>query len=511
MPSPRRGGGGGHFKTAVDDYPRYLVEKIPAKSKVLVLNFSAAQSELSAYILDAISARLVNDSDFTVVDRRDLGVIRQELKFQMSGEVSDNTAVSIGKKLGAQSIISGSIEPLGERYRFTIRAIEVETATIQAIKNYIVSADTVLLALTGKNRRIGGANGDFKTLNESLKDASDYLTRRLKAKSKVAVFNISADSAALSTYCIDELQANLVNGGIFSVVDRRNLDALQAELQFQRSGEVSDGDAVSAGKKLGAQSIILGSIEPFGELYRLHIRAIEVETAWVEAMQNYMVARDDILAGLAGTGDRVFQDALWKNKRLYIGLRPALSIRMYDTEGTAYSDESADNNLSMDIALQIDIQLHRLFALQTEFLFTADTMHIDKTINAGGLYSYDTVQSFSSNSLIIPLFAKLTYRPSSFDIDIFGGVYMDIPLDEVHYKDSYSGTEESSRRNIQFGFGAGGSFGIKLGPGILYLDARYMRDFMNTSIMLDDKITDIYKRSIIAFGIGYRMGFFNGQ
>jgi hypothetical protein len=62
------GGGGGHFNVAVDDSARYLVEKIPAKSKVLVLNFSAAQSELSAYILDAISARLVNDSDFTVVD-----------------------------------------------------------------------------------------------------------------------------------------------------------------------------------------------------------------------------------------------------------------------------------------------------------------------------------------------------------------------------------------------------------------------------------------------------------
>jgi TolB-like protein len=124
------GGGGGHFNVAVDDSARYLVEKIPAKSKVLVLNFSAAQSELSAYILDAISARLVNDSDFTVVDRRDLGVIRQELKFQMSGEVSDNTAVSIGKKLGAQSIVSGSIEPLGGRYRFTIRAIEVETVRV---------------------------------------------------------------------------------------------------------------------------------------------------------------------------------------------------------------------------------------------------------------------------------------------------------------------------------------------------------------------------------------------
>jgi len=43
-----------------------------------------------------------------VVDRQQLDLIRAELNFQMSGEVSDESAQSIGQMLGVQSIMSGT-------------------------------------------------------------------------------------------------------------------------------------------------------------------------------------------------------------------------------------------------------------------------------------------------------------------------------------------------------------------------------------------------------------------
>jgi hypothetical protein len=134
-------------------------------------------------------------------------------------------------------------------------------------------------------------------------------------------------------------------------------------------------------------------------------------------------------------------------------------------------------------------------------------MRIKQTENAPA-YDYDTIYSFSSNSLIIPLFAKFTFRPSIFDIDIFGGAYIDLPL-TVQYKDSFNGTEKNIARNSLFGFGAGGSCGMNLGPGIIYCDTRYMRDFTKTNVVLDDEEIDIYRRNIIAFGIAYKMGFFD--
>jgi TolB-like protein len=66
-----------------------------------------------------------------VVDRRELDLIRQEERFQMSGEVSDESMQSIGKKLGAQIIVSGSLNAMGGAYRFRMRALNVETAVVE--------------------------------------------------------------------------------------------------------------------------------------------------------------------------------------------------------------------------------------------------------------------------------------------------------------------------------------------------------------------------------------------
>jgi hypothetical protein len=73
------------------------------------------------------------------------------MDFQMSGEVSDESAQSIGRKLGAQIIVSGSIAPLGDLYRLRIRAIEVESAAIRGVNSQNIKLDGILASLT-KNK-----------------------------------------------------------------------------------------------------------------------------------------------------------------------------------------------------------------------------------------------------------------------------------------------------------------------------------------------------------------------
>jgi TolB-like protein len=83
-------------------------------------------------VLEELSGYLVNSRKLVVVDRNNLNVIRQEEQFQLSGEVSDESAQSIGKKLGAQVVVSGSLSSTGKVYRFRIRALVVETAVVSA-------------------------------------------------------------------------------------------------------------------------------------------------------------------------------------------------------------------------------------------------------------------------------------------------------------------------------------------------------------------------------------------
>jgi TolB-like protein len=133
----------------------YLKDRIESGSKVVVLNFQSDYIDLSNYIIDETIALLVNLGNLTVVDRQNLETIRQEMDFQMSGEVSDESAQSIGRKLGAQIIVSGSIAPLGDLYRFRIRAIEVETAAIRGVDGQNIKLDGVLASLT-RNRSYRG-------------------------------------------------------------------------------------------------------------------------------------------------------------------------------------------------------------------------------------------------------------------------------------------------------------------------------------------------------------------
>jgi hypothetical protein len=81
----------------------------------------------------------------------------QEMYFQLSGEVSDETALSLGKMLGAQTIISGSIEAVGDVFRLRIRAIAVETAAIQGIYTINIQRDRFLSSLAGPSGTGGNA------------------------------------------------------------------------------------------------------------------------------------------------------------------------------------------------------------------------------------------------------------------------------------------------------------------------------------------------------------------
>jgi hypothetical protein len=58
------------------------------------------------------------------------------------------------------------------------------------------------------------------------------------------------------------------------------------------------------------------------------------------------------------------------------------------------------------------------------------------------------------------------------------------------------------------GFVAGGSIGIKAGPGILFTDIRYWGDFSAAKIDGSGFSMEVYRRSMLSFGIGYEIGFF---
>jgi TolB-like protein len=143
---------------AIREASNYLNRSVPFGSKLAILNIKSDYPPLSEYIIDVLTGNVVNDRVFTVVDRANLALIQQEMNFQLSGEVSDESAQSIGKKLGAQIIVSGSITPFGNLWRLTVRALSVEKATVLGLFNRNIPNGTSIAALTsgGKSAAAGG-------------------------------------------------------------------------------------------------------------------------------------------------------------------------------------------------------------------------------------------------------------------------------------------------------------------------------------------------------------------
>ncbi|MDR1985511.1 MAG: CsgG/HfaB family protein, partial [Treponema sp.] len=122
------------------------------------------------------------------------------------------------------------------------------------------------------------------TLETALYRAGDVIIARLQPKTTIAVVSIASRDAESAEFVLDELAYVIVSSGNFKVVDRKSLDAIRSEQNFQLSGDVDDDSAVSIGKLLGANIVITGSISGTGSTRRLRLKALDVKTAEIVAM-----------------------------------------------------------------------------------------------------------------------------------------------------------------------------------------------------------------------------------
>lgn len=148
----------------VDNALKQAAEKFSSslknKTTVAILGISSSYSELSEYMLGELTTDIVQLRKLQVVTRANLDVIKREMNFQLSGEVSDETMQQLGAKTGAQTVISGTFKPLGTLYVLDIQAFDVTTATIQDTYRANVVSDETLELLTKK--KVVGASGKIQ-------------------------------------------------------------------------------------------------------------------------------------------------------------------------------------------------------------------------------------------------------------------------------------------------------------------------------------------------------------
>ena len=84
---------------ALKEAANRIDERITARSKIAPLNFNSPHDKFSDYVLEELTANLVESRKLTVVDRREIDLIRNEFDFQFSGDVGDDSMQQIGQML----------------------------------------------------------------------------------------------------------------------------------------------------------------------------------------------------------------------------------------------------------------------------------------------------------------------------------------------------------------------------------------------------------------------------
>mgnify|MGYP003880976931 CR=1 FL=1 len=119
------------------------------KQRVAIFDFETVgfKSDVGKSITEIFRVSMINTGKYRVVERETLDKVLREQNLQVGSAVIDeNSAVKIGKILGAEFIIIGNVVKLGETYTINTRMVDVQTGEviITAIKTTKGEADQLL-------------------------------------------------------------------------------------------------------------------------------------------------------------------------------------------------------------------------------------------------------------------------------------------------------------------------------------------------------------------------------
>jgi len=127
---------------AIQNAAQQIQDGLKRGSTIVVYQFQSHNARLSDYVLKELFDKLVNSHKFIVLDRGAQEVVNAELDFQFnksSGMISDESLANLTKRIGAEAIITGSLDDTGNDYRFRIRVIGTET--IAVVVSFTVSVN----------------------------------------------------------------------------------------------------------------------------------------------------------------------------------------------------------------------------------------------------------------------------------------------------------------------------------------------------------------------------------
>jgi tetratricopeptide (TPR) repeat protein len=259
---------------------------IIAQETIAVVDFDGkgvSDTDASA-LTDRLRTELYNSEHFKIVERGIMEEILNEQGFQQSGITSDEYFVEVGRLIGVEKIVGGSVNKVGNMYSVSAKIVSVETGEILKAVSYDhggklsdlmkTGMKDVALELVGQKRKVVPSIAIIPLNNKGEKEDDFY------------VYGISAD-----------LISDVSGAGLIRVASLRQIE------------ELGDIPIEEIARNLFVRYVATGTLWKIGKVFQLSLELYDTEEStvvwsnrWQEAWENLPSIKgklaDNILSAL---------------------------------------------------------------------------------------------------------------------------------------------------------------------------------------------------------------------
>ena len=169
------------------------------KSKIAIIEFSDIEgniTNLGRYVAEELTTKLYRTNKFEIVERQLMNKLIQEQNLSLNGYIDIDTEVGIGKVLGVEAIVSGSITDLGNSIKINARLISPESGKVFSVASVKIQKDNTI----------------SKLLNQAVSStkSSEYIKSKTKQKINANGLDIELIIASISNRTVT-VEMELVN------------------------------------------------------------------------------------------------------------------------------------------------------------------------------------------------------------------------------------------------------------------------------------------------------------
>jgi TolB-like protein len=143
------------------------------KSKIAIIEFSDLEgniTNLGRYVAEELTTKMYRTNQFEVVERQLMNKLIQEQNLSLQGYIDIDTEVGIGKVLGVDAIVSGSITDLGTNIKINARLISPESGKVFSVASVKIVKDETIRKLLNQQITTSTISGMENTSSKQIID-----------------------------------------------------------------------------------------------------------------------------------------------------------------------------------------------------------------------------------------------------------------------------------------------------------------------------------------------------